>query len=68
MKKTDIARRMARESGVTQAEAADRLDLVVHKLLCTLRKGKTASLPGLGRFTVGADGKVSFKAEGPNRV
>ena len=68
MKKTDIARRMARESGVTQAEAADRLDSVVHKLLCTLRQGKPASLPGLGRFTVGSDGKVSFKPEGAKRV
>ena len=68
MKKTDIARKMARESGVTKAEAADRLDLVVHKLLCTLRQGKPASLPGLGRFTVGPDGKVSFKPEGAKRV
>jgi len=63
MKKAEIARRMARESGVTQAVAADRLDRVVHEILSNLRRGRAASLPGLGTFT--PDGKgTRFDREG----
>ena len=63
MKKPDIAKRIARQSGVTQAEAADRLDRVIHEILTDLRKGTPTSLPGLGRFVRGAGGKVSFEPE-----
>jgi nucleoid DNA-binding protein len=63
MKKPDIAKRIARQSGVTQAEAADRLDRVIHEILTDLRKGTPTSLPGLGRFVRGTDGKVSFEPE-----
>ena len=61
MKKPEIAKDMARESGVTEAEAADRLDGVVHDILSKLRRGKSASLPGVGRFRQQADGKVRFE-------
>ena len=64
MKKPEIAKRMARQSGLSQAEAADRLDRVIHEILTDLRQGNPASLPGLGRFVQGADGKVSFEPEG----
>lgn len=68
MKKPEIAKRIARRSGVTQAEAADRLDRLIHEILADLRKGTPAALPGLGRFVQGADGKVSFEPEeGPRR-
>jgi nucleoid DNA-binding protein len=67
MKKPDIAKRMARQSGVSEAEAADRLDRVVHQILSNVRKGKEASLPGLGRFKQGPDGKVVFEREGGRR-
>ena len=50
MKKPEIAKRMARQSGLSQAEAADRLDRVIHEILTDLRQGNPASLPGLGRF------------------
>lgn len=56
MKKVDIARRMALESGVTRAEAADRLDRVVHRILTSLKQGRTANLPGLGTFAPGHRG------------
>ncbi len=56
MKKAEIARRMALESGLTRAEAADRLDRVVHGILSSLRQGRKASLPGLGTFTPGGGG------------
>ena len=69
MRKPEIAKDMARQSGVTVAEAADRLDGVVHDILSRLRSGMSASLPGLGRFRAGADGKVKFERErGKRRV
>lgn len=67
MKMPDIAKSMARRAGVSQAEGADRLDRVVHQILSNLRKGKPATLPGLGRFTHGADGQIVFEQEGRRR-
>jgi nucleoid DNA-binding protein len=60
MRKQDIARQIARQSGVTQGEAADRVDRVVHDILSRLREGKAAHFPGMGHFRAGADGKVAF--------
>lgn len=62
MKKADIVRRMARESGGTKAAAADRLDEVVHRILCNLRQGRKTSLPGLGTFSPG-DAGARFERE-----
>ena len=64
MKKPDIAKRLARQAGVTQGEAADRLDRVVRQILTDVRRGKETPLPGLGSFVRGPDGKVHFKAKG----
>ena len=64
MKKPEIAKRMARQSGLSEAQGADRLGLVIHQILANLRKGNPTSLPGLGRFVKGADGKVSFEPDG----
>jgi hypothetical protein len=50
MRKTQLAGRLARQSGLTKAEAADRLDRVVHQIVSKLRKGHSAALPGLGQF------------------
>jgi nucleoid DNA-binding protein len=50
MRKTQLAGQLARQSGVTKAEAADRLDRVVHQIVTNLRKGRAAALPGLGHF------------------
>ena len=63
MKKPEIAKGLAEESGLTEAEAADRLDGVVHEILTKLRKGEHAPLPGLGRFERGRDGEVTFRRE-----
>lgn len=63
MKKPELAKRMARRSGVSEAEAADRLDRVVYQILEKLRRGQEAPLPGLGKFRVGQDGKISFEQE-----
>ena len=63
MKKPEIAKQLARQSGVTQGEAADRLDSVVHDILERVREGKTARFPGMGQFRAGADGKVVFQRD-----
>jgi nucleoid DNA-binding protein len=63
MKKPEIAKRLARQAGVSNAEAADQLDRVVHQILSKLRKGESAPLPGLGRFTPGPKGAFQFERE-----
>ena len=67
MKKPDIARKMARQSGVTRGEAADRLDRMVQEILVGLRQGKETRLPGLGCFRPGTDGRLAFQREGVKR-
>jgi nucleoid DNA-binding protein len=51
VKKSDLAKRLAKQSKITPAEAADRLDRVVHQIVSKLRKGEEARLPGLGKFS-----------------
>ncbi len=65
MKKPDIARKLARHAGLSQAEAADRLDRMVCRILSDLRHGKETELPGLGKFVHGPDGKLAFQREAP---
>ena len=67
MKKPDIAKQMARQAGVSEAEAADRLDHVVQQILRNLRQGKEASLPGLGKFRPRPDVKVAVELQGGKR-
>ena len=64
MKKPDIAKRMARRTGVSPAEAADRLDLMVREILADLKRGREPSLPGLGRLRHGPKGRVVLEPEG----
>jgi len=63
MKKPQIARRIARRTGVTPAEAADQLDRVVQEILESLRHGGSAELPGLGRFCPVSGGRIRFEQE-----
>jgi nucleoid DNA-binding protein len=67
VKKNDIAKHIARKSRVTEAEAADRLDRLVHQILSNLRKGRETSLPGLGKLVPGPDGRAVLKPEGDPR-
>ena len=53
MKKRDLARRIARESRISKATAADKIDSVVHKILHDLRSGHATQLPGLGTLKPG---------------
>lgn len=54
---------LARESGVSAAEAADCLDRVVRQILADLRRGKEAPLPGIGAFTLGPSGELGFRKD-----
>jgi nucleoid DNA-binding protein len=63
MKKAELAGRLAKQARVSKAEAADRLDHVVSQIIANLKKGESAQLPGLGKFTPGA--KWGFAFEGP---
>ena len=67
MKKLEIITQWARESGVSRAEAAERLDRVVSQILGQLREGREAPLPGFGKLRLGRDGKLTFEPEGGNR-
>ena len=67
MKKPEIARQLARRSRVSPGEAADRLDVMVRKIVRDLRKGLEPALPGLGKFKHGPDGLVAFERESRKR-
>jgi nucleoid DNA-binding protein len=67
MKKPDIAKRIARQSHVSEAEAADRLDRMIHQILADLRHGKETPLPGLGKLAPGPDGKPFLRREKEGR-
>jgi nucleoid DNA-binding protein len=64
MKNTDIAQQIARETGISQGEAADQLDEVISSILKTLKKGRSAHLPGLGRFRRDINGGLQFTRTG----
>ena len=63
MKKLELAKRLALQAGVSQAEAADQLDRVVHQILSNLRKGEPALLPGLGKFTPARTRGIRFEPD-----
>jgi len=61
MNKRELAARLARESRIPKAEAADQLDRLVRDILRRLRQGKPVSLPGLGTFVPGARPEFRFE-------
>jgi nucleoid DNA-binding protein len=65
MKNTDLAGRIAREAGISQAAAADQLDEVITSILKTLKRGRSAHLPGLGRLRRDTTGGVRFTRNPP---
>ena len=53
MKKAQLVKRLAKESGISTAAAADQLDTILNGILRRVRRGHSASLPGLGTFLPG---------------
>lgn len=56
MKQADLERRLAKATGVSVASARDEVDEAVRRVLTSLRQGRDAELPGLGRLTPKASG------------
>jgi len=63
MKKPELVKRLAHGSNSTVAAAADRLDRMVGEILCKLKQGREAHLPGIGAFTRSRDGRLAFRPE-----
>ena len=61
MKKEQLARRLAKETGISAALAADQLDGILTEILRRVRHGCIASLPGLGTFVPGATPEFYFE-------
>jgi nucleoid DNA-binding protein len=64
MKKSQLAARLAKETGVSKAQAADQLDKVVNQIVSNLKKGASGQLPGLGKFTPGPKWDFEFDDTG----
>ena len=58
MKKEQLAKRLAKESGISTAAAADQLDSILSGILRRVRQGQSASLPGLGTFLPASQTRV----------
>ncbi len=65
MKKAQLARRLAKESGISTAAAADQLDSILTGMLRRIRQGRSASLPGLGTFLPGPKPRFHFEQSLP---
>ena len=65
MKKAQLARRFAKESGISTAAAADQLDTILTGILRRIRQGHSASLPGLGTFLPGPKPRFYFEQSLP---
>jgi nucleoid DNA-binding protein len=61
MKKLALAELLAKQTNVSTGAAADDLDRVVHDILKNLRKGKPASVPGLGKFSLDKNSVIRFE-------
>jgi nucleoid DNA-binding protein len=61
MKRLQLAKRLAKRSGLSRAAAADQLDHVVNKIISNLKKGHSATLPGLGQFSPGKEWTFEFE-------
>ena len=68
MKKEQLARRLAIESNITPAAAADQLDRIIHDILQRVRSGQSVSLPGLGTFHPGQKSSFQFDASDHSRT
>jgi nucleoid DNA-binding protein len=50
VKKNTFAKRLAQKSHVTTAQAADKIDKLVSRILKDLKDGQSVSVPGVGEF------------------
>ncbi len=60
MKKAQLAKQLAKEARMTTAAAADQVDRILLDIVQRVRKGQSASLPGLGTFRPGRKDDFPF--------
>ncbi len=65
MKKEQLARKLAKQSGITPGAAADQVDRIVGDIMQRARRGQSASLPGLGTFRFGNTQEFEFDRSVP---
>jgi len=68
MKKSDLAKKVARQQSIETAAAADRLDRVVNQILRALKRGEEARLPGLGTISPGRDWAFEQESDAPSVI
>jgi nucleoid DNA-binding protein len=61
MKKSDLARDIAKRQGMKSGAAADEIDRAITRIIRTLRRGHSAHLPGLG--TIGPGKPWTFRPD-----
>ncbi len=61
MKRAELAKRLAQQTGISTAAAADQLDVILSGILRRVRQGYSASLPGLGTFLPGPKPEFYFE-------
>jgi nucleoid DNA-binding protein len=50
MKREEIAKTLARQTGLSRSEARNEVDELVHKILNKLRHGRPVKVPGVGKL------------------
>jgi nucleoid DNA-binding protein len=50
MKREELAKKLARQTGLTHSEARNEVDELVHNILHKLRNGQQVKLPGVGKL------------------
>jgi nucleoid DNA-binding protein len=50
MKREEIAKKLAQETGLSDSKARNEVDELVHDILQKLRKGQKVKLPGVGKL------------------
>ena len=50
MKRDELAKRLAQETGLSDAEAQNEVDQLVRNILKKLRQGQPVKVPGIGQL------------------
>ena len=50
MKREELAKKLARKTGLSNSEARNEVDELVHNILHKLRKGQQVKVPGVGKL------------------
>jgi nucleoid DNA-binding protein len=50
MKREDIAKKLAQNTGLSDSAARNEVDELVHNILNKLRKGQQVKVPGVGKL------------------